>query len=213
MRPKIIIVDDQKLVRDGLRDVLARSGDFNVLPAAASGSELLDRLSTDHPDLILMDIRMPGLNGIETVSEMRKRKIDIPVVFLTLFNEPELVFDALSFNVAGFLLKEVSTEHLVHALHTALGGGVVLDPDVARQITTARQKSTDRQDSVELTAREIDVLQLLSNGLDNKEIAKDLGLSAGTVRNHISAILQKLTVTNRTQAVLQAMKLNLISTE
>ncbi len=220
MRPKILIVDDQPLVRQGLSDVIEAADRFDVMAAAASGEEALDIVACTPPDLVLLDIRMPGLNGIDTLREMRSRGLETPVVFLTLFNEPDLVFEALQFDVAGFLLKDIDKDRLVSSLETALQGGVVLDADVSRQIVGAMRingtslpakTDTPQNDAVpKLTNREEDVLDLLQQGLENKKIAAQLGLSQGTVRNHISSILQKLSVTNRTQAVLKALHLGLI---
>lgn len=220
MRPKILIVDDQPLVRQGLSDVIEAANRFHVLAPAASGEEALDVMARTPPDLVLLDIRMPGINGIETLREIRRRGMETPVVFLTLFNEPALVFEALQFDVAGFLLKDIDKDRLVSSLETALQGGVVLDADVSRQIVGtmkidgAQQAAKSERASVDtvpsLTNREEDVLDLLRQGLENKKIAARLGLSQGTVRNHISSILQKLSVTNRTQAVLKALHLGLI---
>ncbi len=222
MRPKILIVDDQPLIRDALAEVIEASGRYDAMPPADSGAAALKLLDTEQPDLILLDVRMPGLNGIETLREIRQRGLDMAVVFLTLFNEPDLVYEALSLEVSGFLLKDGEKERLLSSLDTVLQGGVVLDPDVAKQIAGGltpvgaplAKESTPQADAPSLlTNRETDVLDLLRQGLENKKIALQLGLSQGTVRNHISSILQKLDVTNRTQAVIRALHLGLLEDE
>ena len=222
MRPKILIVDDQPLIRDALAEVIEASGRYEALPPADSGAAALDLLDAIRPDLILLDVRMPGLNGIETLREIRQRGFDMAVVFLTLFNEPDLVYEALSLEVSGFLLKDVERERLLSSLETVLQGGVVLDPDVAKQIAggltragapSAKESAPQADAQSLLTNRESDVLDLLRQGLENKKIALELGLSQGTVRNHISSILQKLGVTNRTQAVIRALHLGLLEDE
>ena len=222
MRPKIFIVDDQPLIRDALAEVIEASGRYEALPPADSGAAALDLLDAIRPDLILLDVRMPGLNGIETLREIRQRGFDMAVVFLTLFNEPDLVYEALSLEVSGFLLKDVERERLLSSLETVLQGGVVLDPDVAKQIAggltragapSVKESAPQADAQSLLTNRESDVLDLLRQGLENKKIALELGLSQGTVRNHISSILQKLGVTNRTQAVIRALHLGLLEDE
>ena len=122
MRPKIFIVDDQPLIRDALAEVIEASGRYEALPPADSGAAALDLLDAIRPDLILLDVRMPGLNGIETLREIRQRGFDMAVVFLTLFNEPDLVYEALSLEVSGFLLKDVERERLLSSLETVLQG-------------------------------------------------------------------------------------------
>ena len=220
MRPKILIVDDQSLIRDALAEVIGASGRYEAMPPADSGESALDILQSDNPDLVLLDVRMPGLNGIETLREIRQRGLDVAVVFLTLFNETDLVYEALSLDVSGFLLKDVEKDRLLSSLDTVLQGGVVLDPDVAKQIAGglakggmahARENTPQADAGSLLTNRETDVLDLLRQGLENKKIARELGLSQGTVRNHISSILQKLEVTNRTQAVIRALHLGLLT--
>ena len=222
MRPKILIVDDQPLIRDALAEVIEASGRYEAVPPADSGAAALDLLDAVRPDLILLDVRMPGLNGIETLREIRQRGLDVAVVFLTLFNEPDLVYEALSLEVSGFLLKDVERERLLSSLETVLQGGVVLDPDVAKQIAggltragapSVKESAPQVDAQSRLTNRETDVLDLLRQGLENKKIALQLGLSQGTVRNHISSILQKLGVTNRTQAVIRALHLGLLEDE
>lgn len=220
MLPKVLIVDDQPLIRSALADVIDASRRFEAMRPAASGEAALAILAEETPDLILLDIRMPGLNGIETLREIRQRGFDVQVVFLTLFNEPDLVFEALSFDVSGFLLKDIEKERLLSSIDTVLQGGVVLDPDVAKQIAgnlkapvatpNVQQQKHHQKEAPPLTNRETDVLELLRRGLENKKIALELGLSQGTVRNHISSILQKLAVSNRTQAVIRALHLGLL---
>ena len=206
---KVLICDDQAIIREGIELLLRLEEDIKVVGTAANGYEAI-RLAEQHqPDLILMDLKMPEMNGVEATHRIGRQFPEMKVLVLTTFDEDEWLFDALRAGAAGYLLKDTPRADLVEAIRGTVEGKTYVDPTVAGRIVEqaidqATQPPTQITDT--LTEREIAVLQLLAAGHSNQEISRELHLSKGTVRNHISAIYRKLEVNDRTQAALIAIR-------
>lgn len=220
---RALLVDDQTLVRHGIRSLLALSDEVQVVAEAGDGAEALALLeepdSADRPEVVLLDLRMPGMGGIATLEAMRARGLDIPVLVLTTFDDAELVLGALQAGARGYMLKDVTLEQLVGGIRTVAAGGTLLQPALTDRLLRASSQAGglvegphDPAAPVEaLTARETDVLRLAAGGYSNKEIAAMLHLAEGTVKNHVSTVLWKLGARDRTQAVLRGLYLGLLS--
>ncbi len=206
---KIIICDDQAVVRDGLELLLSLEKDFQVVGCAQDGAEAVELTAQHHPDLVLMDLKMPGVNGIEATRQIRAKFPQVKVLILTTYDDDEWVFDAIRAGASGYLLKDTPREKVVEAVRGTIFGRSFLDPAVAGKLLDQVARNQTQPSSLlteKLTGREIDVLRLLARGLTNPEIATQLHLSEGTVRNHVSAILEKLNVSDRTQAAVIAIQ-------
>jgi DNA-binding NarL/FixJ family response regulator len=210
VRIRVALADDQDLVREGLRALLERLG-FEVVLLAADGAELLERVHATAADVIVADIRMPGLDGIAMVRELRRRGNRTPVVMLTTFEDGDSLLAAVEAGAQGFLLKGASAEDLIVAIDRAHRGERWLAP-VATQPIHPRLTDTAQVEAgrVDLGARELEILRLLAGGYSNKEIARGLGLAEGTIKNYVSEILAKLGTRDRTRAVLKAITLRLV---
>lgn len=211
---RVAIADDQTLVREGIRSLLALSEDVTVVGDAADGDAALALLDEVDVDVLLLDLRMPRRDGISTLEALRERDAAPPVLVLTTFDDDDLVLRAVRAGAHGYLLKDVSLEQLVRAIHTLAEGGMLVQPTLTDRLMTAiagRAPTTDGVASIEaLSTREQDVLRLVAAGYSNTEIASALHLAAGTVKNHVSAVLTKLGVRDRTRAVLKALDLGLL---
>ena len=213
---RLLLVDDQQLMREGLRVLLELEPDLRVVAEAGTGQEALDAYPASRPDVVLMDIRMPGMDGVEATWRLRERCPEARVIILTTFDDDAYVFEGLRAGALGYLLKDVSGHELAEAVRTVAAGGALIEPSVARKVLAefARlappARPADAGLPEPLLAREREVLQLLSAGLSNREIAARLHLAEGTVKNYVTAILQKLGVRDRTQAALRARELGLI---
>lgn len=206
---KIIICDDQAVVRDGLELLLSLEKDIQVVGCAQDGAEALELTAQRQPDLVLMDLKMPGLNGIEATRQIRARFPHVKVLVLTTYDDDEWLFDAIRAGASGYLLKDTPREKVVEAIRGTVSGRSFVDPAVAGKLlrqVASRQSQPASLLTEKLTERELDVLRLLAQGLTNAEIAAQLHLSEGTVRNHVSAILEKLGVSDRTQAAIIAIQ-------
>jgi DNA-binding NarL/FixJ family response regulator len=206
----VALVDDQDLIREGLQALLERLGTEVVL-LAEDGAELLERISSRAADVIVADIRMPGMDGIAMVRELRRRGDQTPVVMLTSFEDADLLLAAVEAGAQGFLLKGASSEDLANAIERAHRGERWLSP-VATQPMHPRLIPTVGAEVVriDLGPRELEILRLLAGGYSNKEIARSLDLAEGTVKNYVSEILAKLGTRDRTRAVLKAITLRLV---
>ncbi|QTD40205.1 response regulator transcription factor [Sporosarcina sp. Te-1] len=212
----VLIVDDQPLIREGLSSLLNLQDDIHIVGTAVEGADALRQASRLEPDIVLMDIRMPGINGVEGTKLIREKLPHIKVLILTTFNDSELIFDALEEGASGYLLKDMPTETIAKAISTVYHGGVVLPKDfTAHLLAEGRikqaEKITERvsvppQGLSELTIREREVLQYLGQGLNNKEVAEGLFITEGTVKNHVSNIIHKLGLRDRTQAAVFAVR-------
>jgi DNA-binding NarL/FixJ family response regulator len=215
-RIRILLVDDQTLFREGLRTLLSVQPDFEIAGEAADGEEALLQAARHRPQVILMDLRMPVLDGVAATRRLHTTHPECRVIVLTTFEEDEAVFEALRAGALGYLLKDAPTDSLFQAIRAAARGESFLQPSVAAKLVAefarlSRQPSARPAGLAEpLSEREIEVLRLLSSGSSNKEIASQLYIAEGTVKNHITSILAKLEVSDRTQAALKARELGLI---
>ena len=207
---RLALADDQALVRSGLRALLSAWDDLRVEVEAADGEALLQALQANPVDVVLSDIRMPGLDGLQAVSVLRARGDRTPVILLTTFDESDFALRAAESGAQGFLLKDASPEDLHEAIHRVARGETLLAP-VPTDPVRARFAFGDRAvPAVRFSDREIAVLRLLAGGYSNKEIARTIHLSEGTVKNYVSDILEKLGTRDRTRAVLKAITLRII---
>ena len=213
---RVLICDDQTVVREGLAAILSTDDEIEVVGLARNGEEALALAATDRPDVVLMDLNMPVMNGIQATQRLRLRHPAVRVLVLTTYADDAWVMDAIRAGAAGYLLKDTRRDDLVAAIKGTAEGKSFLDPAVAgtlmRQMTAepaARPVDAGQVDA--LTERELDVLRLLAQGYSNPEIAQRMHLAAGTVRNYVSTILQKLGVGDRTQAAVVALQRGLIS--
>ena len=212
---KLLIVDDQMLFREGLATLLSVWDDIEVVGEAENGMEALEQVEALQPDVILMDLRMPKMDGVTATRHIAKDFPESRIIVLTTFDDDDSVFDALRAGAVGFLLKDVSSEKLVEAIRTTAGGNSFLQPSIAAKVLAefSRQPaaSPSTPELVEpLSKRELEILKWLGEGASNKEIAAALYLSEGTVKNHMTNILGKLGVRDRTQAALAGKRLGLI---
>jgi DNA-binding NarL/FixJ family response regulator len=213
---RVLLVDDQKLMREGLRILLELEPDLQVVGEAGDGHAALAAYAEAQPDVVLMDVRMPGMNGVEATWRLRERWPEVRVIILTTFDDEEYVFEGLRAGALGYLLKDVSGEDLADAVRKVAAGGALIEPSVARKVLAefARLAPPARAPDVglpdPLSKREQEILRYLSLGLSNREIAQRLNLAEGTVKNYVSGILQKLGVRDRTQAAVRARELGII---
>ena len=214
---RLLLVDDQAMFREGLRLILRQQTDFEIVGEAGDGLAAIESVRRTAPDVVLMDLRMPGLGGIETTRRIKGEAPSVKVIILTTFEEDAEVFSALRAGAAGFLLKDSPSEKLGEAIRLAARGETWLQPSVAAKLVAEFGRLTPRPPSsatgglIEpLSARERDVLRCLTEGMSNKEIGRRLAISEGTVKNHMSQVLGKLQVLDRTQAALRARELGLL---
>lgn len=212
---RLVIADDQRLMREGLTMIFDLEDDLEVVGSAANGQEAVELVKQHHPDVVLMDIRMPVMDGVEGTKQILAIAPETKILMLTTFNDKELIFSALENGAKGYLLKDMPSEAITQAIHTVYRGGVVMQTDVTKNILheLRRQKYNQRQLENQyteklslLSTREKEVLSLLGQGYNNKEIAERLYISEGTAKNHISAIIRKLDLRDRTQAALFSLK-------
>jgi NarL family two-component system response regulator LiaR len=202
----ILIADDHEVVRNGIRSYLETLSDFQVVGEAASGEEAIELVSELVPDIVLMDLIMPGLDGIETTRRIKKVSPRTQVVVLTSYHEDAHIFPALKAGAISYILKDMKMEKLVEALHRALQGEVTLHPRVAARVLQHLRGESDEEPQLlaDLTERELDVLKLIASGLSNSQIAGKLVISENTVKGHVSNILSKLHLADRTQVAVYA---------
>ncbi|MBI5351494.1 MAG: response regulator transcription factor [Chloroflexi bacterium] len=202
----IIIVDDHEVVRNGLRGYLETLPEFNVVAEAASGEEALTLVAEHIPDVVLMDLIMPGMDGVETTRRVKKISPRTQVVVLTSYHEDIHIFPALKAGAVAYILKDMKMEKLADAIQRAVRGETILHPLVAERVLRNLRGESGEGESflTELTEREMDVLKLIANGLSNSQIAEKLVISENTVKGHVSNILSKLHLLDRTQAAVYA---------
>jgi len=209
---RILIVDDHEVVRLGLRALLSRNPEFVVVDEAGSAEEALEKTRQHHPDIVVMDIRLPGQNGVEGCRLIKNAFPNTHVIILTSYAEDELLFEAISAGATGYVLKQVGGDDLVRAIQRIGQGEAMLDPAVTQRVLErVRQAARQEQAAAftDLTEQELRVLGLVAEGRTNKEIARTLFLGEGTVRNYVSSILSKLNLTNRAEAAAYAVRHNL----
>jgi DNA-binding NarL/FixJ family response regulator len=213
MTVRVVIADDQELVRTGLRMIVASEPDLQVVGEAADGSEAADKARLLRPDVVLMDIRMPGTDGIAATRHILGRSDPIRVIVLTTFGADEYVFEALAAGASGFLLKDGPADELLRAIRTVAAGESLLAPSVTTSVINRFVKHPRTRaypGAEELTSRELEVWRLLARGLSNAEIAMELILGDATIKTHVARVLQKLGLRDRTQAVIAAYESGLI---
>lgn len=210
MSIRVLICDDQDLVRDGLQAILSTAPGIEVVAEAADGDQALALVEAHSPDVVLMDLKMPGTNGITATRHITNRFAGIKVLILTTYDAPEWVDDAIKAGAAGYLLKDAPRHRLIEAIKGTAAGRTHVDPGVAGQlfdrVSTSPRTEPDTSITAGLSERELDVLKALGRGLTNAEIAARLFLSEGTVRNYVSSVLAKLEVADRTQAAVLAVR-------
>jgi DNA-binding NarL/FixJ family response regulator len=214
MMIKVMLVDDQNLVRKGVRSLLELAEDIEVVAEAPDGAEAVRMIPEVEPDVVLLDMRMPGMNGVEVLRQLKESGELPPTIILTTFDDDDLVLAGIRNGARGYLLKDVSLEELVGAIKTVADGGSIVKPAVTERLLKGLEgletefSALDRPDP--LTERETEILRLMAGGYSNKEIANSLGVAEGTVKNHVSNILSKLGVRDRTRAVLKAFELGFV---
>lgn len=211
-KQRILLVDDHEVVRLGLKALLEHHQNFEVVAEAASAKEAIENTSRYHPDIVLMDIRLPGVSGIEACEEIIRDHPDTRVVMLTSYAEDEMLFSAIRAGASGYVLKQIGGGDLIRALESVARGESMLDPAVTQRVFQEVRRAVKEEEAsafANLSQQEKHVLQLVSEGKTNREIAKALYLGEGTVRNYVSSILSKLGVSNRAEAAAYAVEHNL----
>ena len=211
---RVVLVDDQTLVRSGIRSLLELDAGISIVAEAADGEEALVVIRRQHPDVVLLDVRMPRKNGVEVLQELTAGGDCPPTILLTTFDDDAVLLNALKAGASGYLLKDVSLEQLTDAIRTVAAGGSVIRPAVTDRVLKGLEHIRPSFDALSppdpLTKREVEILRLMAGGYSNREIADALGTAEGTVKNHASSILSKLGVRDRTRAVLKALELGYI---
>jgi len=202
---KILIADDHPVVRDGLIAVLETQDDFEILGEASNGNEILEIISKTEADILFLDLAMPEKDGVEVIQDLQKLNSNIKVIVFTVFDTDERIINAIKAGAKGYLLKGASRKEIFNAIRVVHGGGSLLQPAIASKLMQHISQENDP-----LSKRELEVLKIISKGLKNSEIASELFISERTVKFHVSAILSKLDVQNRTEAVQLAVKRGII---
>ncbi len=209
---RVIVVDDQAVVCDGLELILGSDPQLQVVGKAYDGDQALEQVAEKQPDLVLMDLKMPGLNGIQATREIKRRYPEVKVLALTTYGDDEWVFDAIRAGADGYLLKGIKREELLQAVKGTMEGKTHVDPAVAGKLFQSVARATapfPTKLKEALSEREVEILRLIAQGYTNAEIADKLYLTRGTVRNYVSSILEKLGVEDRTQAAILAIQYGL----
>lgn len=226
---KVLLVDDQTLIRQGIRMLLGTEADIEVVGEAANGREALAQIEALRPDVILMDVRMPEMDGVSATRAAAARWPDKGVIILTTFDDEEYIFEGLKAGARGYLLKDISSEEMAEAVRVVARGGALIQPSITRKVLSeftrlagtppgpaqpaggpAASRAAPGALDEALTERELDVLKAIAAGLSNREIAERLVITEGTVKNHVSNLIAKLNVRDRTQALLKAQELGLL---
>lgn len=211
MSIKVMLVDDHILMREGIKNLLEFDGSIEVVSEASDGVECLSNLKNITPDIILLDINMPGKNGIEVLTEIKRKNIFVKILMLTVHNEVEYLLKAIDIGADGYILKDTESAELKRAINYIIQGENYIQPSLIPALNSRLvNRDMDKEKIDSLTRRELEVLIQVSNGMFNKEIANSLDISERTVKNHISNIFKKIEVNDRTQAAVFAIKNNLI---
>jgi NarL family two-component system response regulator LiaR len=214
---RILLADDHDLVREGTRELLEREEDLQIVAEAGDGEEAVRLAIEHHPDVVLMDIAMPRLNGIEATKQIKMSTPSIAVLILTAYDDDEYIFPLLEAGAAGYLLKNVRAHDLVAAVRSVHAGESVLHPVVARKVIKSfappEKEPHEEAETSQITERELEVLKLAARGMSNKDIADHLYLSTRTVQTHLSTIFGKMEVGSRTEAVVKALRMGWLTLE
>jgi two-component system response regulator DevR len=212
LKIRIIIVDDHEVVRIGMRSLLEQYPQYEVVAEAGSAKEAVTQVETYRPDIVLMDIRLPGKSGIDACEEIKRNTPDTKIIMLTSYAEDEMLFSAIKAGASGYILKQIDSEGLIKSIEAVARGEAMLDPAVTQRVFQEVRKAVKEEEAasfVSLSQQEKMVLKLVSEGKTNREIAQALYLGEGTVRNYVSSILSKLGVSNRAEAAAYAVEHNL----
>ncbi len=211
MAVNIMIADDHSMIREGLKQLLELDGDIKVIAEANNGKDCLEKLNNYHPDVLLLDINMPEMNGLQVLEILKERKSDIKVLVLTVHNEVEYLLKAVEIGISGYMLKDSNSSELKNAIFSIIEGEDYIQPSLIPMLNSKLlEMDSDKVKLDLLTRREYEVLKLLTEGMFNKEIAMKLNISERTVKNHVSNIFKKIEVTDRTQAAVFAIRCNIV---
>lgn len=212
MAVNVMIADDHSMIREGLKQLLELEGDFKVIAEAFDGVDCMEKLETIKPDILLLDINMPNMNGLEVLQKMKEKRMKVKVLVLTVHNEVEYLLKAVDIGVNGYLLKDSESSELKKAINMVVSGEDYIQPSMIPVLNAKKIDINNDNVKIEkLTKREMQVLKLLAYGMYNKEVAEKLDISERTVKNHVSNIFKKIEVTDRTQAAVFAIRNNLIT--
>lgn len=203
---KVMIADDQTILAEGIKSVLETSDQIQVTAIAENGADALEKIAENKPDVILLDIRMPKMNGVVTTKEIKTRWPEVKVIILTTFDDSDYILNALNYGASGYLLKDINADSLIDAVVGAMNGDLILPSKIAKKIASAAQMvSSDREIKLKkkfnLSDREVEIALMVYDNFNNRQISSALKISEGTTRNYISAIYVKLNAENRTQAI------------
>lgn len=211
---RVVLIDDQTLVRGGIRALLELADDISIVGEAADGRDGAEVVRREHPDVLLLDVRMPEMSGIELLRDLRASSDLPPTILLTTFDDDDALFDGIKAGARGYLLKDVSLEQLTDAIRAVSRGETLIRPVITERVLRGLEHVRREFESTRLpdplTKRELEILRLMAGGYSNREISETLGSAEGTVKNHASSILLKLGVRDRTRAVLRALELGYI---
>ncbi|MBS4537913.1 response regulator transcription factor [Clostridium sp. D2Q-11] len=210
---RVIIADDQHILTEGLQMILGKEKDIDICGIAQNGKEAYDMCNLYKPNIILMDIKMPIMNGVEATKKIKEKYPNIKILVLTTFKDDEYIYEALRYGASGYLLKDASPVKIAEAIRTVYEGGALIQSEVAAKVINKFSQMANNEEKREynpkldlLTGREKDICRLLAEGKNNKEISKELYLSEGTVKNHITKVLNKLDLRDRTQLAIFSIK-------
>lgn len=211
---RVLLVDDQTLVRQGVRSLLGLANDIEVIGEASDGAEALTLIPSLKPDVVLLDLRMPNVNGLEVLETLAERDEQPPTLILTTFDDDELVLAGIKAGAKGYLLKDVTLDDLLNAVRALAEGKTLINPAITERLVHGLKTHSTEFSALEqpeaMTQRETEILRLMAGGYSNKEIARALDVAEGTIKNHVSNILSKMGVRDRTRAVLKAIEAGLI---
>ena len=203
---KVLIADDQELIRESLKIVLSSYKDIEVVDAVDDGFAVLESMKKVQPDLVLMDIRMPKMDGVLCTKAVKENYPNVKVIILTTFDDDDFIFKALQYGASGYILKGISMEDLYQAIVTVNKGNAMINPDVATKVVKLFSQMAQSNSAIQVQGNSVEIIQQIGFGLSNKEIAAKLFLSEGTIRNYLSTILSKLNLRDRTQLAIWAVQ-------
>ena len=211
MSTKVMLVDDHALIREGIKQLLEFDGSIDVIEQASDGAECLEKLQHVQPDILLLDINMPNVNGIEVLEEIKKKNIPVKVLMLTVHSEVEYLVQAVDIGANGYILKDSGSEELKKAIQSVMEGDSYIQPSLIPSLNSRLvNRDIDKEKIAALTKREMEILTQIAGGMFNKEIAMNLNISERTVKNHISKVFKKIDVSDRTQAAVFAIRNNIV---